>query len=101
MSEKEGGGSCMTDTRRLDWLEKEVSHGGAVVGFVHNDFCHWAVLWDGTQNLPDEDSDYGERPFPLATSFFIGEEGLDRFRPTLREAIDAGVAWLASGDEEE
>lgn len=75
----------MTDTERFDWLEKNV-RGGAL---LHNDFNHWAVVSDGMQNCPDEDSDYGKTPFPLETTFFCDE--LEVFKPTIREAIDFAI----------
>ncbi len=69
----------MTDTERLDWLEKE-GNGCAV---IHDDNSHWAVAFDGMQNVIR-----GDEPGDLDTHFFIDA---DKFRPTIREAIDAAI----------
>jgi hypothetical protein len=74
----------VNDSERINWLEKHAGHGGALVGVVHNDARHWAVLWDGFQNVPAD----SKEPFPLQTAFCADEDDLHRFKLTVREAID-------------
>lgn len=69
----------MTDTERLDWLEQQ-THGGACPGLVYDDNGHWAVAFDGVQNVvtgPPQD---------VSTAFFVQAS---QWRTTIREAIDA------------
>lgn len=70
----------MTDSERLDWLEKE-ANGCAV---IHDDNAHWAFATNGMQNVI-----MGDGPGNLKTSYFIEKS---EFRPTIREAIDAAIA---------
>jgi hypothetical protein len=68
-----------TDTERLDWLEAE----GNGCALVHDDDAHWAVAFSGTQNV------IINGPQDLTTTYWIEA---DKFRPTVREAIDAAMA---------
>lgn len=68
----------ITDTERLDWLEKK----GDGLALVHDDIGNWAVGFDGMQNISDK------APFDLHTSFFILKKD---FRPTIRKAIDLAI----------
>lgn len=77
----------MTDTERLDWLEKEQNG----LALVHDDNQHWAVAFCGAQNVI-----MGDEPGDLRTSYSV-EKG--KFRRTIREAIDAAVAELEAESE--
>ena len=70
-----------TDTQRLDWLERQVKRG-ACPALVNDDNGHWAVAFDGVQNVVTG------RPKDVATTFFIRAE---RWRSTARRAIDAAM----------
>jgi hypothetical protein len=67
----------ITDTERLDWLEK--AEGFALIS---DDAGHWAVVSEGVQNLPDK------HPADINTVFLIKKK---EWRPTVREAIDAAI----------
>lgn len=67
----------MTDTERLDWLEKQQGSG-----LVSDDSRHWAVSGSGFQNVPTNP------PEDIQTTFFV-EAG--EWRPSVREAIDAAI----------
>lgn len=71
-----------TDTERLDWLAKQ---GGAAL--VNDDFGHWAVSFDGMQNVPRK------TPADIQTMFVIEKK---QWKKTIRQAIDA--AMNADGD---
>lgn len=66
-----------TDTERLDWLEKE----GIGAGLINDDNGHWAVAFDGFQNITA-----GEGPIDTQTTFFIEKKD---WKDTAREAIDS------------
>lgn len=70
----------MTDAKRLDWLEAKQNG----LALVHDDNQHWAVAFDGFQNVIA-----GDKPQDLQTSYDIEAS---RFRPTVREAIDLAMA---------
>jgi len=67
----------MTDTERLDWLEK--NQGAALVS---DDDTHWCVSFTGIQNLPEE------TPADITTTFVVDK---DEWKPSIREAIDAAI----------
>lgn len=67
----------MTDTERLNWLEQQ---DGAAL--VNDDYGHWAVAFDGTQNCLDNP------PGDVTTSFWIQKE---KWKDSIREAIDAAI----------
>lgn len=68
----------MTDTERLDWLSKQFG-----CGLINDDNGHWAVSWDGVQNVP-----MGRGPSDIDTAFFIKKKA---WRKTIRAAIDAAM----------
>lgn len=76
----------MTDTERLDWLEKRPG-----AGLISDDNGHWVVALSGMQNVP-----MGTGPEDIATSFFI--EAKD-WKPSIREAIDAAIAEDTSTED--
>lgn len=69
----------MTDTERLDWLERN-GHGFAL---INDDNGHWACVGEGTQNAP-----LGPEAIDIETCFFIEKRD---WKDTIREAIDAIV----------
>ncbi len=69
----------MTDTERLDWLEKQ--DGSALIS---DDFGNWAVTGDGVQNVPENP---GERS-DIETTFFIRRSG---WSSSIRKAIDRAI----------
>ena len=71
-----------TDKERLDWLEQIVSEG-VCPGLINDDNGHWALVFDGMQNVPT-----GDAPEDISTSFFIEAH---QWRDTVREAIDAAL----------
>lgn len=73
-----------TDTERLDWLERQFG-----CGLVHDDNEHWAVAAIGMQSVAE-----GDEPEDLETSFFVEK---DKFKPTIREAIDAAMEGQGNG----
>jgi hypothetical protein len=84
----------MTDTERLDWMEK-MADEGLCPAIVNDDNGHWAMVFDGTQNVPE-----GDGPQDIATSFWVKA---DQWKPTFREAMDAGIAEFrqeSSGNSE-
>lgn len=64
----------------LRWLE-QITFDGACPALVNDDNGHWAVAFDGTQNVPD-----GDGPEDIMTSFFIAR---DKWYNTIGEAIEA------------
>ena len=75
----------LTDTDRLDWLER-VGDGIAV---VHDDHSQWAVAYEGVQYVRlSEGEDF-------STSYFVDGSA---FRDTLREAIDHAIEEEAGDD---
>lgn len=68
----------MTDSERLDWLEKQDG-----CGLISDDAGHWAVSTCGFQNVPID------APCDISSQFFVLKH---EWRPTIREAIDAAVA---------
>lgn len=68
----------MTDQERLDWLEQQP---GAAL--VNDDNGHWAVAYDGFQNVP-----VGDQPQDISTAFYIEKS---RWHNSIREAIDAAI----------
>ena len=67
----------MTDTERLNWLEKQ--SGSALVS---DDDVHWAVSTTGIQNVPVN------APQDIHTTFFIKK---DEWHKSVRDAIDAAM----------
>ena len=67
-----------TDTERLDWLEAKYG-----CGLINDDNGHWALVFDGWQNVP-----MGDSAVDIASTFFI-EANL--WRGTIREAIDERI----------
>ena len=67
----------MTDTERLDWLEKE--DGSALLS---DDCGHWTVSTEGMQNLPMDPPD------DISTSFYVEK---DQWHKSIRDAIDAAI----------
>lgn len=65
----------LTDTERLNWLEKQSGFG-----LINDDFGHWAVTGDGMQNVPDR------TPSDIQTTFFIEKK---QWKKNIRAAIDA------------
>jgi hypothetical protein len=78
----------MTDTERIDWLEKQFG-----CGLINDDNGHWAVSGSGTQNVPS-----GDDPEDIASTFFVDAS---EWKPTVREAIDAAYAEWEADDQEE
>ena len=72
----------MTDTERLDWLEK---HQGFAV--VSDDFGHWACVCNGMQNVPEK------TPADIQTTFYIERREWEK---TIRKAIDAAVKAVSN-----
>ena len=72
----------MTDKERLDWLQKKVETG-ACPGLINDDNGHWAVSFDGIQNVPDTD------PCDIQTTFFVFARD---WKDSIREAIDHAIA---------
>lgn len=70
----------MTDTGRIDWLEKN-GHG---FGLLNNDNGHWACTGEGTQDAP-----IGKGAADMQTTFFIEKT---RWKSSIREAIDDVIA---------
>ena len=68
----------ITDTERLDWLEKE----GNGLGLIHDDMGFWAIGFDGMQNISLKP------PVELNTTYFIPKKD---FRSTIRAAIDLAI----------
>ncbi len=69
----------ITDTQRLNWLEKQ--EGG---GLLSDDNGHWAVSGSGLQNIPSSDG----TPAAIASTFFV-EKG--QWESTIRRAIDKAM----------
>jgi hypothetical protein len=72
----------MTDTERIDWLER-MDDEGACPAVLSDDNGHWAVSFEGVQNCPD-----GCEPEDIHTTFFIKAKC---WKDTIREAIDAAM----------
>ena len=73
----------MNDTQRLDWLEK-ITEDGFCPAILNDDNGHWAVAFDGVQNVPMSD-DTGD----IYSTFFVEAK---YWKPTIREAIDCVIA---------
>ena len=67
------------DTARLNWLEQLASEG-ACPAVLNDDNGHWAVAFDGMQNVPEDDG-----PQDIQTTFFV--EAKD-WHASIREALD-------------
>jgi len=65
----------LSDTERLDWLEK---HQGFAL--ISDDNKHWACVCDGMQNIPES------WPGDIQTTFFIEKK---QWKKSIRKAIDA------------
>lgn len=74
----------VSDTGRLDWLE---SHGDGAA-LVSDDAGHWAVSWDGAQDVPTDP------PQDIVTTHIVER---DQWRPSIRAAIDAAMAGQGEG----
>ena len=72
----------MTDTERLNWLEQKVNKGDCP-GLINDDNGHWAVAFEGFQNVPD-----GGKPVDIDTTFFVSVQD---WKDTIREAIDHAI----------
>lgn len=72
----------LTDTERLNWLEKQYG-----CGLINDDFGHWAVSFDGMQNVPKK------TPADIQTTFFVEKK---QWKKTVRAAIDAAIKTEAS-----
>jgi len=73
----------MTDTERLDWLEKREG-----LGLISDDFGHWAVSAVGFQNIPEEWTGDNPGPGDINSTFFVEKEDWCK---SIREAIDIAV----------
>ena len=82
----------VTDTDRLDWLEK-CAYGGGVIG---DDNGRWAVPDSGFQNLSDAEGNLiTDRAIDVQSTFVVEA---DEWKPTIREAIDAAMkSWERGG----
>ena len=69
----------ITDTDRINWLEKKVNTG-ACPGLINDDNGHWALVFDGFQNVVTG------KPKDVSTTFFIKARD---WKNTVRQAIDA------------
>ena len=76
----------MTDTELLDWLEQQYG-----CGLINDDDGHWALVWDGMQDVVTGPAD-------LQTTFFIEK---DKWHDTVREAIQAAYEEMKSAPEED
>ena len=65
----------MTDTERLNWLEKNYAYA-----LVNDDNGHWACVSDGLQNVP-----MSKEATDIDATFFIKK---DDWKDSIREAID-------------
>lgn len=81
----------MTDTERLDWLEK-TTHTGACPSLVFDDNKFWAVSFEGAQPAIA-----GEDHFDEAVWFGVGIDP-GQWKPTIREAIDYAITQEATDD---
>lgn len=72
----------MTDTQRIDWLEKQADEGRSPA-LVNDDNGHWAVSMSGFQNAV-----CGDGPQDIETTFFVNA---NQWKNTVREAIDAAI----------
>ena len=70
----------LTDTDRLNWLEKHEGYG-----LISDDAGHWAVSGSGTQNVA---SGMRRKPIEIAATFFVEAK---EWRKTIRGAIDAAI----------
>ena len=77
----------MTDTERLDWLEK-CGFGG---GVISDDAGRWAFPLGGSQPL------VGEEPVG-GTWYFLLEPG--DWKPSIREAIDHAVKEMKEYEDD-
>lgn len=74
----------MTDTERLNWLEKNNAFS-----LVNDDNGHWACVADGMQNVPMDES-----ACDIQTTFFIEK---DLWQDSIREAIDFAIKKFEEG----
>jgi hypothetical protein len=77
----------LTDTERLDWLEKQQG-----LNLVSDDDGLWAVSTSGTQPAPHGQDSGPWPPEDFATVSFVDR---DQWRPSIREAIDLAIARSA------
>ncbi len=77
----------MTDTERLDWLEKK-GFGG---GIISDDDGRWAFPFGGHQPL------VVGKPTGGVWSFFMEPED---WKPSVREAIDYAVKVMKESDDD-
>ena len=82
-----------TDTERLDWLDKVISEGSCP-GLINDDCGRWAVSHDGMQSISLK---MLTEPCDVHTTFFITA---DKWRNSVREAIDAAILSYEIGDDE-
>jgi hypothetical protein len=75
----------MTDTERLDWLEKQADEG-ASPAIVNDDDGHWAVSFCGGQPCPRGDGQGYDEDVEIGTFVDVNE-----WKPTIREAIDYAI----------
>lgn len=68
-----------TDTERMDWLEKY----GFGAALINDDNGHWAVAFDGWQNILK-----GKEPYDIQTTHFVEK---DKWRDDIRSAIDEAM----------
>lgn len=73
------------DTQRLNWFEQRANEG-ACPALLNDDNGHWAVAFDGHQNVPMEDG-----PVDIETAFYVEAA---KWKPTVREAIDAAREYV-------
>jgi hypothetical protein len=67
----------LSDTQLINWLEK-ITEDGVCPGIICDDFGHWAVSFEGVQNIPLK------TPTNIHTTFFIEE---NQWHVSIREAI--------------
>lgn len=71
-----------SDTELLNWLE-HVAHEGSSPALINDDNGHWAVSFDGWQNVPD-----GDKPNDICTTFVVKAHV---WHNTVREALTAAI----------
>lgn len=77
----------MTDTERIDWLEK-ITHDGMCPGLIFDDNGHWAVAFDGMQTCAagDEGQDIDTTFIVLAAEWCNSpRKAIDKARNDLEE----------------
>lgn len=73
----------MTDTERLDMMEKMADQGLAPA-ILNDDNGHWAMVFEGTATISGSDD-----PSDWSGAFVVEAK---QWKSTFREAIDAGIA---------